>query len=87
VIAGLAIVCFAKGRVMLGVVGLFVPVVALVGALRLGHPTSPWARWRYDDARRARAEHRFASDRPLVRTRRRAADLIAGSPSQSKEHA
>ena len=87
VIAGLAVVCFAKGRVLLGVVGLFVPVVALVGALRLGHPASPWARWRYDDARRARAEHRFASDRPLVRTRRLAADLIAGSPSESKEHA
>ncbi len=27
-VAGLAIVCFAKGRVLLGTVGLFVPVVA-----------------------------------------------------------
>jgi hypothetical protein len=85
VIAGLAIVCFAKGRVLFGVVGLFVPLVALVGAVRLGHPASPWARWRYDDDRRRRAELRFADDRPLVRTRRRAADLIAGSPSPSEE--
>jgi hypothetical protein len=86
VIAGLAIVCFAKGRVLLGVIGLFVPIVALAGALRLGHPTSPWARWRYDDARRARAAQRFAANRPLARTRRRAADLIAGRPTEPKEH-
>jgi hypothetical protein len=85
VIAALAIVCFAKGRVLLGVVGLFVPFVALVGALRLGRPSSPWARWRYDEARRGRAARRFAAHRPLARARRRAADLIAGRPTEPEE--
>jgi hypothetical protein len=80
----LAAVRFAKGRVLLGVVGLFVPVVALVGAARLGHPSSLWARWRYDDSRRARAARRFAADRPLERTGRRAADLIAGAPTRDR---
>jgi hypothetical protein len=80
-VAGLAFICFAKGRVLLGVVGLFVPVVALAGAIRLGKPASPWARWRYDEARLERARHRFASDRPVARTQRRAADLIAGAPT------
>ncbi len=84
-IAGLAIVCFAKGRVLLGVVGLFVPVVALAGAVRLAHPSSPWARWRYDDARHARAARRFAPGRRVARARLRAADLIAGSPTEPKE--
>ncbi|HET6550441.1 MAG TPA: hypothetical protein VFG79_18395 [Solirubrobacter sp.] len=84
-IASLAVVCFAKGRVLLGVVGLFVPVVALAGALRLARPTSPWARRRYDDARRARAARRFAADRPATRVRRRAADLIAGRPNETEE--
>jgi hypothetical protein len=84
VIAGLAAVCFAKGRVLLGVIGLFVPVVALFGAVRLAHPRSLWARWRYDDARRAQAAHRFAADRPLMRTGRRAADLIAGAPTSEQ---
>jgi hypothetical protein len=84
-IAGLAIVCFAKGRVLLGVVGLFVPVVALAGAVRLAHPSSPWARWRYDDARRARAMRRFAPGRRLARARLCAADLIAGRPTEPKE--
>jgi hypothetical protein len=81
VVAGLAIVCFAKGRALLGTVGLFVPVVALAGAVRLGKPNSPWAHWRYDEPRLERARRRFAGDRPLARTRRRAADAIAGAPS------
>jgi hypothetical protein len=82
VVVSLAIVCFAKGRVLLGIVGLFVPVVALAGAVRLGKPSSPWAQWRYDEARLERSQHRFAGDRPLERTRRRAADAIAGAPSE-----
>jgi hypothetical protein len=81
-VAGLATVCFAKGRVLLGIVGLFVPVVAFAGAVRLGRPNSPWAGWRYDEARLQRARDRFASDRPLARSRRRAADVIAGAPSE-----
>ena len=83
-VAGLAIVCFAKGRVLLGIVGLFVPVVALAGAVRLGKPSSPWASWRYDGERLDRARRRFASDRPAERTRRAAADLIAGAPSERR---
>jgi hypothetical protein len=82
-VLGLAVVCFAKGRVFLGVIGLFVPVVAFVGAVRLGRPRSPWSRWRYDDAERGRADARFAPTRPLARIGRRAEDLIAGAPSKS----
>jgi hypothetical protein len=81
-VVGLAVVCFAKGRVLLGVIGLFVPVVAAVGAVRLAHPRSPWSRWRYDDAMRGRAEARFAATRPLERIGRRVQDLIAGAPSE-----
>jgi hypothetical protein len=82
VVVGLALVCFAKGRVLLGIIGLFVPAVAAVGAARLGRPRSPWSRWRYDDATRERAEVRFAATRPLARIERRVDDLIAGAPSE-----
>jgi hypothetical protein len=82
VVVGLAVVCFAKGRVLLGVIGLFVPAVAAVGAARLARPRSPWSRWRYDAGARERAEARFAATRPLQRLGRRAQDLIAGAPSQ-----
>jgi hypothetical protein len=87
VVVGLAAVCFAKGRVFLGVIGLFVPAAAVVGAVRLARPRSPWWRWRYDKAARERAEARFAATRPLERFGRRAEDLIAGAPSQPRPRA
>jgi hypothetical protein len=39
-----ALITILKGRVVLGVVGVFVPILALVAALRLARPTSWWAR-------------------------------------------
>lgn len=80
-------IAFAKGRVVLGVAGLFVPLVALVGAVRLAHPKSPWAGWRYDDDKRARAEARFGPDRPMSRLRRGLGDAIAGAPSPPDDRA
>src|SRR5262249_34052784 len=74
-------IAFAKGRVLVGVIGLFVPVVALFGAVRLARPCSPWALWRYDDAKRARAVARFDAKRPTQRLRRRIGDVVAGEPS------
>jgi hypothetical protein len=43
----LVVVTFLKGKLRLGVLGLLVPFLALIGAIRLGRPGSPWARWRY----------------------------------------
>jgi hypothetical protein len=57
--ACLAVVCFFKGKTWAGIVGLFVPVVALVGAVRLAKPGSRWAR-RYGDKKRQRADGRFS---------------------------
>jgi hypothetical protein len=81
VILGLAVMCFLKGRVLLGVIGLFVPVVAVAGALRLAHPSSAWARWRYSGRRLERARQRFAPSRRAGRWQRRVADLLTGAPS------
>ncbi len=60
-----AVVAVLKGRVVLGVVGVFVPLVALVAALRLARPTSPWARRRYPPGspRAERALRRFPPGR------------------------
>jgi hypothetical protein len=81
-VLAVAAVAFAKGRIVLGVVGLFIPIVALVGAVRLGRPRSPWARWRYDDDKLTRSRHRFADTAPLTRAQRRLGDLVAGAPSE-----
>jgi hypothetical protein len=82
VVVGLAVACFAKGRVLLGVFGLFIPVVGVAGAVRLARPSSLWARRRYTSAKLARADRRFAPTRPLQRLGRRLGDLIAGAPSE-----
>ncbi|MDA0185001.1 hypothetical protein OJ997_32150 [Solirubrobacter phytolaccae] len=79
VVVAISGVAFAKGRVLFGVIGLFVPVVALVVALRLARPSSPWAHWRYDEGKQARAAERFSGRSEQLR--RRIGDTIAGEPS------
>ena len=81
VILGLAVLCFLKGRVLLGVIGLFIPMVALTGAIRLAHPSSPWARRRYRGPRLEQARARFDPSRRAGRWERRFGDLVAGAPT------
>ncbi|MEV7773481.1 hypothetical protein [Kitasatospora sp. NPDC086791] len=69
-----------KGKTALGVIGVLVPLVALVACLRLAKPDSPWARWRYrPGSRRAeRALRRYPAGR---RTRMDALkDFVGGVP-------
>lgn len=82
----LCAVTILKGKPLLGLTGIFVPVVSLVGALRLATPSSPWARRFYGAAgrKRARADARFARVRGR---RRRLLDAIGGSPGQAHEAA
>jgi hypothetical protein len=56
----LASVCLLKGKLLSAAVGLFVPLVALVGAVRLAKPGSRWAR-RYGPAKRDRSQARFGT--------------------------
>jgi hypothetical protein len=76
----LSLLCFAKERVSHGLIGLFIPLVSLYGAVRLAKPTSYWARKRYGErnpARQARAEARFA-DRRTDRLKQQLRDAIGG---------
>jgi len=41
----MAVVTLLKGKIWTGMVGLFVPVLLIVGAVRLARPGSPWAHW------------------------------------------
>lgn len=56
-----ALVAILKGRTVLGVLGLFVPLIALVAACRLARPRSPWGHrfYRHGSRRLARAHQRF----------------------------
>jgi hypothetical protein len=78
----LAAIAFGKGRILLGAVSIFVPLVGLFAAVRLARPGSPWARRRYR-GRRAhlldRARARFGSDRRMEVIGDRLRDAIGGS--------
>ncbi|GAB3126722.1 hypothetical protein GCM10027160_50640 [Streptomyces calidiresistens] len=79
-----ALVALVKGKPWMAVVGVLVPFVALVGAVRLARPTSPWAR-RYYRGRRARAMTRARRraerhDRRWDPVGRRISDLLGGAP-------
>jgi hypothetical protein len=74
------IVAMLKGRVWIGLVGVFVPGLALIGALRLATPRSPWAHSLYgidsEKLHEARARGARTASRKL-----RVWDLIGGAPS------
>ena len=44
VTSGAAITAAFKGKIVTAILGVFLPPVALLGALRLARPGSPWAR-------------------------------------------
>lgn len=77
----LAVLAILKGRRLLALIGVFLPAVSLVGAIRLASPNSPWARWRYRPAspKLERAETRW--QRAHAR-RHRLSDALAGSPDR-----
>ncbi len=80
----LATLAIFKGKPLLGLIGIFIPAVSFVGAVRLASPRSPWARRFYDlDGRKlARSSARFER---IEARRRRVADAIAGAPDGATE--
>jgi hypothetical protein len=76
-------VCLLKGKVWCGVLGVYISLFALVGAIRLARPGSPWARWRYPPESRKMARARAREQRyaqPVHRFRIWFQDLVAGRP-------
>jgi hypothetical protein len=77
------VVCYLKGKLFVGTIGIFVPPVAFVGAVRLAKPGSPWARRQYasNAARMERARRRDESFHQLWERRKHAVwDVIGGKP-------
>jgi hypothetical protein len=81
-----AVLCFLKGKVATGLIGIPIPLVSLIGAIRLAKPTSLWARRRYRGRRAHRMERshrRF--DEEWARRRDRLRDFIGGSHGPAPE--
>ncbi|MCX6371768.1 MAG: hypothetical protein NTX16_01585 [Actinobacteria bacterium] len=78
-----AVVCLMKGKYWTGFFGIFVPILGIIGAIRVARPTSPWAHRRYGKKpkRLAKAQRREAHVNATWRAWREAFfDLIAGKP-------
>ncbi len=78
-------ICFLKGRVLHGTIGIFVVPVAIYGAWRIGKPSSAWARRRYGErrpAKQAKAVSRFAPERRTERFKEAFRDIVGGKPSE-----
>jgi hypothetical protein len=82
----LASVTLLKGKVWTGIFGLIMPLLLIVGAVRLARPGSPWARWRYRGrpGKIARSDRREQHLRqPVIRAKSRIEDLLTGRHDQA----
>jgi uncharacterized membrane protein len=78
-----ALIALFKGKVRIAVLGVIIPLVAVIGAVRLARPTSPWAKRFYRNRPRARAKsglRAYHHDRRWVGPRRAFQDWIGGAP-------
>jgi hypothetical protein len=84
VVLGIAVVAVLKGKYLLGVAGMLVPLVGLVAAIRLAKPGSPWARRRYapGSTKLARATRRHERHE---RRYQRFQDRVAGAPAVDRK--
>jgi hypothetical protein len=87
----LAAVCLVKGKIWTGLIGICFPLFLIIGAIRVGRPASPWARWRYVGGKRrghakltrsVKRERRYRQ--PLIRAKIWLQDLVSGRPDAPK---
>lgn len=78
---GFATVAALKGKFYAALIGVFIPPVGFVAAIRLATPYSVWGRRRYKEGTKKyeRAVKRFGRKRKRTT---RIADLLAGTPDQ-----
>jgi hypothetical protein len=82
VLAGISLL---KGKVWTALLGVFLPPLLILGAIRLGRPGSPWARWRYRRRpakldRSSRRERRLRT--PVIQAKIRIQDVLTGKHDQ-----
>ena len=81
---GFCVLAAFKGKIASALIGMFIPFVSIVAAIRVAHPGSPWARRRYAPGSKKLAK---AEEREERRRRRitRWQNLIGGAPTPETE--
>lgn len=93
IVAGIYAILIAisllKGKIWTGLLGIFVPLFVIFGAIRVGRPHSPWARWRYREGKRrgpAKMSRALVRERryrePLMRAKIWLQNSVAGRPDR-----
>ncbi len=83
----LALICVLKGKYRTALFGLFLPPIAVVGALRLARPASVWAHYRYRGKRLERATRRAAAfDRRWTPLQTHWVNFAGGKPHLPSPH-
>jgi hypothetical protein len=80
-----SLVALSKGKARTAIFGVIVPLVAIVGAVRLARPGSAWSRRFYGNRPRARARaglRVYHHDRRWARLTRTLQDWIGGKPDR-----
>lgn len=83
----LALIALWKGKARTAFFGTVIPFVALIGAIRLARPGSPYARKFYASRPRARAKaglRAFHHDRRWASPRRKFENFIGGTPDPER---
>jgi hypothetical protein len=78
-----ALLVLSKGKARMAIFSVIVPLIGLIGVVRLARPGSPWAKRFYRRRPRARARatlRAYRHDRRWAGPRRRFQDLIGGKP-------
>jgi hypothetical protein len=89
-----AVITLLKGKIWSGLLGLFVPLIVYVGAVRLARPGSPWARWFYSDVARRPKPRRMAKAvhredrwrRPVIRAKIAFQEFVSGRHDLPQPH-
>jgi lysyl-tRNA synthetase class 2 len=74
-----AVISILKGKFYMGILGLFIPPLAYIAAIRLARPRSMWARWRYTNNEKKMAKA-LARDVKREARKTRVRDLLGGTP-------
>ena len=77
----LVVITLLKGKIWTGLVGIFIPVLTIIGAIRLSRPDAPWARWRYRRRPRKLRRARRREERirmPLIRAKIAVQEFVSG---------
>ncbi|WP_210586952.1 hypothetical protein [Streptomyces sp. GESEQ-35] len=78
-----SLLALSKGKARTALFGVIIPIIAVVGSIRLARPGSPWAKRLYRRRPRARAKslrRAYRHDRRWAGPSRRLQDLIGGKP-------